>query len=65
MNTIPRMIDINGNVPFDSGVVDVPEDEPVLMDNNISISGKFKDIWGDEPKVGFQAQYHWRCQQKI
>ena len=33
MNKIP-VIDINNNVTFDLGFVDVPDNEPVLMDND-------------------------------
>ena len=44
MNTIP-VIDIDNNVAFDSGFINVSNKEPVLMDNKISSSGKSKDIW--------------------
>ena len=44
------MIDIDNGVAFDLGFVDVPDNEPVLMDTDIPSSGKFKDIWGMNQK---------------
>ena len=46
LNEYFPMINIDNDVAFDSGSVDVPNNEPVLLDTNISSSGKFKDIWG-------------------
>ena len=40
------MIDIDNDVAFDSGFVNMPCNESVLMDTDIPSSGKFKGIWG-------------------
>ena len=51
-------LDIDDN---DEDYVDVPDDEPVIQDADDN-AGNGSKKWGNEPQVGVQQRYVWRCQ---